>query len=142
MRTFICLCFVVLACQLSAQGDASAPTGSYAAEIPHGERAKTIFRVSIGDFSQESARMQLVAHDVASDDDVIVLRGPVTRRNRVIKAKFPFGGRFVGRYNTERDVIVGRFFGFARRGGPGIPRNYFEMAPVNTNALSAATAPN
>ena len=142
MRTLICLCFVVLACHLNAQGDASAPWGSYAAEIPHGDRAKTIFRVSIGDFSQEPARMQLVAHDVASDEDVIVLRGPVRRRNRAIKAEFPFGGRFLGRYNVDRNVIVGRFVGFARKGGPGIPRNYFELAPVNTNALSVAVAPN
>jgi hypothetical protein len=142
MRTIICLCFAVLACQLRAQGDVSAPVGSYAAEIPHGDRAKAIFRVSIGDFSQEPAKMQIVAHDVASDDDVIILRAPVVRRRRVIKAEFAFGGRFLGHYIVNRNVIVGRFAGFARRGSPSIPRNYFELAPVNTNALSVALSPN
>jgi hypothetical protein len=64
-------------------------------------------------------------------DDIITLRVLARKPNsKVIRADFPFGGRYVGHYNANRNVIVGHFGGFALRGKPSVPRGTFEMAVV------------
>ena len=141
MRTLICICFAAAAWQLYAQGELFAPEGSYAGELPHRANPDFVFRASIGDFTEGLLKMQLVAQDVATSDDVITLRVPAERRNRVVKARFPFGGRYLGRYNAGRNVIVGHFAGFSRKGRPSVPRERFEMSSVNTNAVTVASLP-
>ena len=81
--------------------------------------------------------MRLVAQDVATQEKIITFLVPATRRRNLIRATFPFGGRYVGRYDPGPNIIVGHFAGFAHRGRPNIPAQPFAM----TNVVSAAAPP-
>ena len=142
MRLLLCIVFAAAAWQLQAQDELPVPTGSYASELPHGANAKFVFRAAIGDFTNGPVNMQLIAQEVATQADILTLLGPAQLRGRVIKATFSFGGRYTGRYNQNRNVIVGHFSGFSRRGRPNIPRQRFEMAPVTANTADAANLSN
>ena len=141
MRSLVCILFAAAAWQLHAQGEVFAPKGSYAGEIPHRAAAPVIFYASIGDFTTGPLKMRLIGRDVATQEEIITFLMPATRRGNIIRASFPFGGRYVGRYDPGRDLIVGRLIGFAPRGRPHIPREPFAMTPANTNAAAVASPP-
>jgi hypothetical protein len=138
MRALVTFFFLATALGLHAQGEVFAPAGSYAGELPHGDTAKIIFRASVGDFTTGPLKMRLIGQDAATQEDVITLIVPATRRGRIIRAEFPFGGRYIGRYTPARNVIVGRFSGFPNRGRTNIPRQRFELTHVSTNGVSGA----
>ena len=130
MRTLICFCFAVAALHLHGQG--AVPSGSYSGELPHGPNAAVVFTATVGEFTATNnpVKMELVGRDLELQEDVIILRVLIRRTGNRIRAKFPFGGDYTGRYVPERNVIVGHFGGFALRGKPNIPRGKFEMTLV------------
>ena len=134
MRTFICLCFAAAALHLHGQGAVFPANGSYSGELPHGPNAAVVFTALVGEFTPANGpvKMQLVGRDLELQDDVITLRVLIRRTGNRIRANFPFGGSYTGRYVPERNVIVGHFGGFALRGKPNIPRGRFEMTLVQS----------
>jgi len=137
MRTLICLVFIATALGLHAQGQVffGPERGFYAGDLPNRSNAPVVFHASIGGFNRPGlVKMQLIGRNAGTVEDVILFVAPVTRRNGLIKVEFPFGGRFVGRHNSEHNSIVGHFSGFAHGSRPNIPRQRFEMASL-TNVM-------
>ena len=138
MRTLVCIFLTAAAWQLHAQGEIFAPSGSYAGEIPHRAIAKVIFSASIGEFTNGPVKMELVGKDAETEETILSFRVDAFERGRrIIRAEFPFGGRYVGRYRPGENVIVGHFSHFSRRGDLKIPRRRFQM----THIVAAASPP-
>jgi hypothetical protein len=101
----------------------------YTGTIPHRENATVVFRVAVGQFTLDGPiKMQLLAREVATDEVFMAFMvNAQSRESGLIKATFPFGGRFRGRYHADQNIVTGRFTGFSRRGEPSIPTRRFEL---------------
>jgi hypothetical protein len=133
MRTVI-LAIALLTSLAPAINAQTLPQDSYyIGTIPHRTNAAVVFRVSLGYFlasggPSDSPHMQLLARDVASGEYFMAFIANVTNRsNGIVRAKFPFGGRFRGRYDPTRNLVVGHFYGFPRNARPLVPQRRLEM---------------
>jgi len=107
--------------------------GFYSGVVPYRTNALVVFTVHLGSSLEEPLKIQLIGTNSLTQERVLLLTGDVTNKpNGVVKATFPFGGRFRGHLYQKN--VIGRFYGFVGDRQHLISRKRFELhadPPVN-----------
>ena len=135
-RSRLRLLFFVFALALSrtcegASFETNAPFMGYAPATAHAslQYQVTLGRSALWSFPGEF-QMTITSRLVLSSAAALSMRGDVTvSQSGFIRVKFPFGGKFRGHYDPDRNAIVGRLFGFYHQRELGIASRRFELEP-------------
>lgn len=121
------------------------PTNStYIGVVPHKTNAAVVFEVRLANRPNRPLSIQLLGYswDGLGGAGVISLIGSVTYKpNGFVCATFPFGGRYRGRFDPERNVIVGRLYGFTKDRQNPISHRRFELQPDDPSSPDVPTFP-